>query len=433
MADPAAGPTPVTPSAVPAPAINELGPRGTQLAALVRRARRDVPFYARHLDGVAEFAADGSDADLAALPTFTKADLAGWGPFPLGAVPLAACARVSATSGTTGPRLFVGYTATDWAAVGAKFARIAAHLGFGPGRLLLNVLGSGLWIGGPCFDELARVSGAGLFPSGPTNPEQVLEWCDTFGIDAITATPSFLRLLVERAEAAGIDLHRSPLRYAFAGGEGASPALRDQVRAAFGPGFRWQEMYGSTEVGGALLGYGSPDAGFEDGLDLATDEFVVELLALDDDRPVAPGEIGELTVTSFREACPLIRYRTRDLTRALDGRDRSGLPRVAPITGRIDDALKVRGALVYPGAIEEVLVAGLAPGAEWRIELHRDRAVADVLTITVEADDPAQAEQLAVVVHRRTLVRPEVRVVPPGTLERFGGKARRVSDLRPRD
>ena len=82
---------------------------------------------------------------------------------------------------------------------------------------------------------------------------------------------------------------------------------------------------------------------------------------------------------------------------------------------------------------EEVLVAGLAPGAEWRIELHRDRASADVLAITVEADDPARAGELAAVVHRRTLVRPEVRVVPPGTLERFGGKARRVTDLRPRD
>ena len=127
MADPAAGPV----SVAPAPAIGELGPRGAQLAALVRRARRDVPFYAHHLAGFAEFAADGSDADLAALPSFTKADLAGWGPFPLGAVPVASCARVSATSGTTGPRLFVGYTDADWAAVGAKFGRIAAHLGFG--------------------------------------------------------------------------------------------------------------------------------------------------------------------------------------------------------------------------------------------------------------------------------------------------------------
>lgn len=419
-----------------APGLNELGGRGAALAALVRRARARVPFYAQHLAGVDDFAPDGSDADLAALPTCTKADLVGWGPFPLGAVPLSGCLRVSATSGTTGPRLFVGYTRADWDAVGAAAGRVARHIGFGPGDSLLNVLGSGLWIGGPCFDELARVSGASLFPAGPTNPEQVLEWCATFGLTSITTTPSYVRLLVEWAAAHGVDLAALPLRTAFVGGEGASPALRAQVVAAFGAGFRWQEMYGSTEVGGAILGYGSPDVGFEDGLNIATDEFVVELLDPDADRPVPPGELGELTVTGFAEASPLIRYRTRDLVRAIPGRDRRGLPRVSTLVGRIDDALKVRGALVYPAVVEESVVAALPVGAEWRVELSREPGGLDLLEVTVELDaEPGEAARrcsaLAEAILARTLVRPVVRAVPVGTFERFTGKARRVSDRRP--
>ena len=308
-----------------------------------------------------------------------------------------------------------------------------AHVGFGPGDTLLNVLGAGLWVGGPCFDELARAAGAGLFPAGPTNPEQVFEWCDAFALSAMSCTPSYLRLLAERAEAAGRDLSRLPIRLAFVGGEGASEALRRQVCDAFGPVFRWQEMYGSTEVGGAILGYGSPEPGFEASLDVATDEFIVELLDPDHDRPVAPGEIGELTVTSFREGCPLLRYRTRDLARALEGRDRSGLPRISTILGRIDDALKVRGTLVYPSVIEETVVAVLPPGAEWRIELTRDAAALDVLTIRIESDDPALADRLAADVHHRTLVRPQVHTIPIGTFERFSGKAKRVEDHRPLD
>jgi len=153
---------------------------------------------------------------------------------------------------------------------------------------------------------------------------------------------------------------------------------------------------------------------------------------------VAPGEVGELTVTAFREATPLIRYRTRDLARALDGRDRSGLPRISPIVGRIDDALKVRGALVYPSVIEELIVSRLDVGAEWRIELSRRSGSLDVLAITVELDDAApdaaiRLDELVAAVHHRTLVRPVVQAVPIGTLERFSGKARRVSDQRPRD
>ncbi|MGD9754345.1 MAG: phenylacetate--CoA ligase family protein [Acidimicrobiia bacterium] len=414
----------------PAPAIDEVGDRQDALDALVRSAVATVPFYAAHLAGCVPAA---GPVRLGDLPTCTKASLAGWGRFPLAGPPMHECVRVAATSGTTGPRLFVGYTAADWAAMSAKAGRIAHHVGLGEGDTLLNVLGSGLWVGGPCFDELARAAGAGLFCPGPTGAEQVFEWCEQFPLTSITCTPSYLRLLVERAEAEGRPLAGLGLRLAFVGGEGASAALRRHVTDAFGPGFQWTEMYGSTEVGGAVLGYGSPEPGFAGGLNIGTDSYIVELLDPHDDRPVADGEVGEITVTTFNEGCPLIRYRTRDLAERLDGRDSSGLPRTTTILGRIDDALKVRGALVYPSVIEELIVSAVGAGAEWRIELTRDAAALDVLTIRVETDDEACCRRIAEDVHHRALVRAVVHAVPNGTFERFSGKAKRVQDHRPGD
>jgi phenylacetate-CoA ligase len=253
-------------------------------------------------------------------------------------------------------------------------------------------------------------------------------------ITAHTATPTYLPLVHETAPAADTHLSRWPVRHGFVGGEPATPALRAQVCPAMPAGFRWIETYGSTEVGGAVLGYAPPDDPLCGELNIATDAFVVELLHPDRDEPVPPGEVGELTVTTFREASPLVRYRTRDLARALDTpRDRSGLPRTTAVAARIDDAVKVRGTLVYPGVIEEVLVAQLRPGAEWRIELSRDAGALDVLTVRVEHPDASLCPALTESLHHRLLVRPVVEAVPPGSFERFGGKAKRVEDRRPPD
>lgn len=405
------------------PAVGDIGDRAGSLRDLVERARRDIPFYRDHLTDV-------TSVELAALPTATKADLAGYGPFPLSSGRLADHHRVSATSGTTGPRLFVAYSRADWDALARHCARIGSHIGFGPGDTLLNLLGGGLWVGGPSFDLLAAACGAALFPAGPTGAAQVLEWLTTLGITSLTCTPSYLRMLVEDDEIAAA-LARTELRLAFVGGEGASPALRRQVCDAAPAGFRWQEMYGSTEVGGAVLGHSPPAEPLCGELNVATDEFVVELLAQDRDEPVAPGELGEITVTTFRQASPLIRYRTRDLAAAVDTtRDASGLPRITSVRGRVDDALKVRGALVYPGVIEEVVVSHLRRGAEWRVELHRDAGRLDVLTVTAEHDDTSVSSLLADALAQQLSLRPVVRIVAPGSLPRFSGKAARLADHR---
>ena len=409
-----------------APDIGDVGHHEGAVAERVERARRQVPFYADRHAGLVSVA-------LADQPTCTKADLAGYGRFPLSARPLSEMFHVAATSGTTGARLFVGFTESDWSDVRSQYRHVVGAAGLGRGDVLLNTHGAGLWIGAPSLQELAHAAGAGTIPAGPTNPRQVLEWLAELPVTLLSATPSYLRVLVETAAAEGVHLHGVALRMGLLGGEGASRELRAQVATAFGPEFRWQELYGSTETAGPILAFGDTTDPLSGCLEVNTAYFVVEILELDHDVPVAPGEVGELTLTTpYREGSPLVRYRTRDLAAALPGRrgNASGLPMITSVLGRVDDAIKVRGALVYPRMIEEACVAGLAPGAEWRIVVGRRSAEHDTMTVRVETDDRAVLADLAERIHQATRVRPVLEAVPPGSLERFPGKAARVVDER---
>lgn len=413
---------------VPPPAIGDTDAHAGAMAEAVARARRQVPFYAQHHAGTTSLA-------LTDQPSCTKADLAGHGPFPLSAVPLSAMHHTSATSGTTGSRLFVGYTEPDWSDVRDQYRRHHVDaLGLCPDDVLLNTHGGGLWIGHPSLQELAHAAGAGTLPVGPTNAQQVLAWLCELPVTLLSATPSFMRVLIETAAAEGVDLSGVPLRMALLGGEGASREVRRQVVEAFGPAFRWQELYGSTETAGPILAFGDSEDRLSGCLEVNTDYFVVELLRIGSDEQVEAGEVGEITLsTPFRQGSPLIRYRTRDLAAELPGRrgSRSLLPKMTALVGRLDDAIKVRGALLYPRVIEELCVAQLPPGAEWRILLSRRPGAHDVMTVQVEADDASICAELADRIHDATGVGPVVDVVPPGSLERFSGKAKRVVDLRP--
>jgi phenylacetate-CoA ligase len=410
------------------PDIADTGAHAGAMAETIARARRQVPFYAQHHRGTTSLA-------LADQPTCTKADLAGYGPLPLSAVPLSAMHHTSATSGTTGSRLFVGYTEADWAEVRAQYRRHhVAALGLDGDDVLLNTHGGGLWIGHPSLQELAHAAGAGTVPVGPSNPQQVLEWLCQLPVTLLSATPSFMRVLVECAEAEGVELSDVPLRMGLLGGEGASPQVRRQVVDAFGPAFRWQELYGSTETAGPILAFGDSEDRLSGCLEVNTAYFVVEILRLDADEPVEPGELGEITVsTPFRHGSTLVWYRTRDLAAQLPGQRgaRSGLPTMTSLLGRVDDAIKVRGTLVYPRIVEEVCVTALAPGSEWRIVLTRQTGAHDVMAVQLETDDAGTLDEVADRIHDATRVRPVVTAVPPGSLERFSGKAKRVVDDRP--
>ena len=409
----------------PAPAIGALGRHAAAMRATVERARREIPFYAEHHR-------DTPSLDLHELPTCSKSDLGAFGRLPLSSRPLSDMYRVSATSGTTGERLFIGHTEGEWRAVREQYARVVRCIGIESTDVLLNTHGGGLWIGAPSLDELAHAGGAGIVPCGPTGPAQVIEWLRELPVTLISATPSYMRLLTETAARAGEDLGSLRLRMGLLGGEGSSPALKRGVARAFGPGFRWQEMYGSTETGGPILAFAPPRDPFGGRLNVNTEYFVVELLHPDRDEPVACGEIGEITLsTPYREGTVLIRYRTRDLAASRpEERDASGWPQMTSVIARIDDAFKVRGTLVYPGAIEDVLASRLLPGAEWRVGIDREPGANDVMTIRYEHPDDSLHADLAAALHARIGVKPVLEAVPPGLFERFSAKAARVVDRR---
>ena len=239
-----------------APAIGELGRHEAAMRETVERVRREIPFYAEHHRKTPSL-------DLHALPTCDKADLAPFGRLPLSARPLSEMYRVSATSGTTGPRLFIGYTEGDWQAVRDQYAPVARCIGLKRSDALLNTHGGGLWIGAPSLDALAQA--AGVVPCGPTGPDQVIEWLRELPGTLISATPSYMGLLAEKAARSGEALSGLGLRMGLLGGEGSSPALKRGVSDAFGAGFRWQELYGSTETGGPILAFAPPGTPLEAG------------------------------------------------------------------------------------------------------------------------------------------------------------------------
>ena len=389
-----------------APAIGDLGPHDVPLRETIRRARKEIPFYAKHHRQT-------SSLDLLSQPTCSKSDLKSFGRLPLSARPLSHMFRVAATSGTTGSRLFIGFSASDWEAIRDQYSWVAACIGLNGNDVLLNTHGGGLWIGAASLDELAHAARAGIVPCGPSGPGQVLEWLSELPITLISATPSYMRLLTETAAQMDVDLTTLGLRMGLLGGEGASPSLKRAVCSAFGDQFHWQEAYGSTETGGPILAFAPPLDPFGGRLNINTDYFVVELLHPQKDEPVDDGEIGEITLsTPYRQGTVLIRYRTRDLAISLpQERDASGWPQITSVIGRIDDAIKVRGALIYPSVIEELLTQRLTQGAEWRIELGRELGSSDTITVSYEHIDDSLQRVLADTLRQHIGVKPILRVV----------------------
>jgi phenylacetate-CoA ligase len=400
-----------------------------RLRAALKNAWDNVPLHKSRMQAAGMRPQDVRRiADLAALPFTLKTDLRDHYPFGLFARPRAKVVRVHASSGTTGKPTVVGYTKADIAMWSDLMARSLGCAGARPGDVIHNAYGYGLFTGGLGAHYGAERLGATVVPvSGGMTERQVMLMRD-FGARVLCATPSYALNIAEVAEQQGIDLRVGALEIGVFGAEPWSEAMRMQIEARLG--LRAVDVYGLSEI----LGPGvAVECEAQDGLHGWEDHFLFEIIDPESGRPLPDGEAGELVITTLtKQALPMIRYRTRDITRLERERCSCGRThlRLKRITGRNDDMLIIRGVNVYPSQIEAVLV-GL-PGIEPHYQLVVERrGNMDELTIEVEGEaDAAQRVQH----HVKSMIGISAAVVvkKPGEVPRSQGKAVRVRDLRPK-
>ncbi|WP_284581087.1 phenylacetate--CoA ligase PaaK [Streptomyces sp. 2P-4] len=405
-----------------------------RLRATLRRAYERVPFYRQAFDKAGVHPDDcRSLADLARFPFTAKADLRDQYPFGMFAVPRTEVRRIHASSGTTGRPTVVGYTERDlstWADVVARSIRAA---GGRPGQVVHVAYGYGLFTGGLGAHYGAERLGCTVVPASGGMTDRQVRLIQDFRPEVIMVTPSYMLTLLDEMERQGIDPRSTSLRTGIFGAEPWTEAMRREIEDRLG--IDAVDIYGLSEVIGP--GVAQEFAESKDGLHVWEDHFYPEVVDPLTGEPLPEGEPGELVFTSLtKEAMPVIRYRTRDLTRLLPGTARPAFRRMERVTGRSDDMLILRGVNLYPTQIEEILlrIPGLAP--HFQLRLTREGRL-DVLTVRVEARREADArlrEESAAAVVRAVKegigVTVEVEVVDPETLERSVGKIRRVSDLR---
>jgi phenylacetate-CoA ligase len=372
--------------------------------------------------------------DLRHFPFTTKEDLRRNYPFGMFAVPRSEVLRLHASSGTTGQPTVVGYTRSDLANWAQLVARSLRAAGARRGDRVHIAYGYGLFTGGLGAHYGAELLGCSVVPmSGGQTEKQVQLICD-LEPDIIMVTPSYLLAIADEFVRQGRDLARSTLRIALCGAEPWSEAMRAQIEAR--AGLEALDIYGLSEVMGP--GVASECIETKDGPVIWEDHFYPEIVDPHGDAVLPEGARGELVFTSLtKEALPIIRYRTRDLSALLRPTARP-MRRMARISARSDDMLIVRGVNVFPSQIEELVlaVAGLTP--HYQLELTRSGAL-DELTVLaesgagVDADEALRARlegELRARIKALIGVSVRVRVVPPGQIERSSGKARRVIDKR---
>jgi phenylacetate-CoA ligase len=409
-----------------------------RLRDLVARLADRVPLYRERLRAAGVTAADiRSLGDLARLPFTSKADFRDTYPYGMLAVPLAQVVRIHASSGTTGKPTVVAYSRRDvdtWAEV---MARTLAAGGVGPGDVVQNAFGYGLFTGGLGFHYGAERLGAAVIPiSGGFTDRQLMAFTD-LGSTVLCSTPSYALHLAEALEDAGVAAKDLRLRVGFFGAEPWTEGMRDAIEARLN--LTALNIYGLSEVIGPGVSVECPE---RCGMHLAEDHFLPEVIDPATLQPVPPGTVGELVLTTLtKDALPVLRYRTRDLTSLDPTPCRCGrtLVRIARITGRSDDMLIVRGVNVYPSQVEHALTQVPDVVPHYVLVVRRTGAL-DTLEVRVEtraevaaAGTDALAAVAAAVRHRLREViglTAEVTVLPPRTLERSAGKARRVEDLR---
>ena len=370
--------------------------------------------------------------DLAQFPFTTKTDLRDAYPFGFFSVPLEQVARIHASSGTTGKPTVVGYTRNDLTTWGNLVARSIRAAGGRAGMRVHVAYGYGLFTGGLGAHYGAEAAGCTVIPMSGGQTERQVQLIRDFEPDIIMVTPSYMLAILDEFRRSRVDPRSTSLRIGIFGAEPWGDGMRTEIESAFG--IDACDIYGLSEVMGP--GVAQEFASTKDGPTIWEDHFIAEIVDPESGRVAADGEQGELVFTSLtKEAMPVIRYRTRDLTRLLPG-SATSMRRMAKISGRSDEMLTVRGVNVFPSQIEELILRsrGLAP--HYEIEVTRPNRL-DEISIVVEARPELEhtAYQAAALLLATTLkdhigISADVRVAASGTLPRSTGKASHVKDRR---
>jgi phenylacetate-CoA ligase len=412
-----------------------------KLATLGERLARS-PAWVAHFAKGGVHPRDLADAQaLARVPFLDKSQLRQQYPFPMLTEPMETVSRFCATSGTTGLPVLFGFTRADLALLARQVARQLYCHGLRPGDRGYNGFGFGLWVGGLAFDLGMDELGVVNFPVGPGRSDLVVAWLRDMRFDFASVSPVFLATLIRTAREKGIDPKRDwALRYAVIGGQSVSRAFRDELEAEMPPGFKTYNTYGTTEAGGPIVSSTCDHSHAYDEMHLINeDSILTEILDPETFAPAGPGEVGEIVVTTLdKQASPVVRWRTRDLVRVSErpydcACGRKGMMTIGRIIGRSDDMLKVRGVIVYPSQIEDVVAATRGTVKEaWQIYVDSPGHAPKHMVVAVECErgHEAMRAELATSIERSLTARLGLRVPvechPEGTLPRYEAKAQRV-------
>lgn len=410
-----------------------------RLKSLVERVYANVPFYRNKLDEAGVSPADIRKlSDVSLLPFTEKQDLRNNYPFGLFAVPKENVVRIHASSGTTGKATVVGYTTRDvdnWAQL---MARSFMAAGTTRQDIVHNAYGYGLFTGGLGAHYGAERLGATIVPiSGGSTKRQVMLLKD-FGATVICCTPSYALYLFEAAQEAGIDFASLPLRVGIFGAEPWSEEMRGEIESKLN--IKAIDIYGLSEIMGPGVAIECIEA--QSGLHIMEDHFLAEIIDPETGEPLPPGATGELVITTLtKEAQPLLRYRTRDITSLDRVPCRCGrtFARMRRVTGRSDDMLIIRGVNVFPSQIESILLEteGLSP--HYQLIVRREGAL-DMLEVNVEvnekifSDEIKNLQRLEAKIQKNIKeflgVTAKIKLVEPKSIQRSEGKAKRIIDQR---
>lgn len=411
-----------------------------RLQQTLHRAYHHLPLYRAKMEKAGLYPdAIGSLEDVTRLPFCTKEDFMQGYPVGMLAVPMKDIVRIHGSSGTTyGKSTIVGYTRNDMECWTEMCARLVTAAGVTADDVAQIAFGYGLFTGGFGLHQGLERIGATVIPLSAGQTDRQLQFLRDFGVTTLICTPSYALHLAEAVQDRKFPEGTIRLRWGLFGGEPWTDAARKQIEAYL-PGVKATDNYGLSELCGPGISYECLE---RDGMHLSEDHFFAEVVNPETGESVPEGEIGELVLTSLtKEAVPLLRYRTRDLTRLTTARCACGrtLTRMSKVMGRTDDMLIVRGVNIFPSQIESVLFQIEHTAPHYQIVLDRDGTM-DVARIRVEVTEAlfndemrrmrAVQEEIRERLRSALGIKVEVELVEPRSLERFIGKAKRVVDLR---